>query len=158
MIAAATSSSTPMPIWILRRGQPATMPAPSQAPTTDAAIIEISVVTSTSTTAMKMNASAKVGTAWPMFIVPGISSSETTPVSLYSDVVGANEPMPSVSRKSVTAPIASPSGRGTASAMRAFARRAAITQATTKKAESSASARRRSALAWRLDSFKRGPL
>ncbi len=36
---AATSSATPMPIWMARAGKRATMPAPNQAPTTAAAII-----------------------------------------------------------------------------------------------------------------------
>ena len=37
--AAAASSARPMPIWTRRRGQPATTPAPSHAPATEAAII-----------------------------------------------------------------------------------------------------------------------
>ena len=36
-----------MPTWTFRFGQPATTPAPSQAPSTAAAIIEKSVSTST---------------------------------------------------------------------------------------------------------------
>jgi hypothetical protein len=41
-----------MPIWTLRFGQPATMPAPSQAPATAAPIIEMRVTTSTGIAAM----------------------------------------------------------------------------------------------------------
>ncbi len=54
-----------------------------------------------------MNAWANVGTMCPTFNVPGMFASSTTPFSLYSDVVVANDPTPSVSKKSVTAPIAS---------------------------------------------------
>ena len=43
MKTAAASSATPMPIWTLRFGHLATTPAPSHAPSTAAAIIEISV-------------------------------------------------------------------------------------------------------------------
>ena len=46
-----------MPIWIFLRGHFETTPAPSHAPTTDAVTINVSVVTSTSTTAIKINAS-----------------------------------------------------------------------------------------------------
>ena len=61
---------------------------------------------------MKMNACASVGSVWPTFSVPGIRSSRTRPLSLKIAVVGANEPMPSVSKKFVTKPIASSSGDG----------------------------------------------
>src|SRR5437763_12513486 len=54
-----------------------------------------------------MNACASVGTMWPTFKVPGMSASSTTCFNLYSDVVVANDPTPSVSKKSVSAPIAS---------------------------------------------------
>ena len=50
-----------MPICTFRRDQPATTPAPSHAPATDAAIIPTSVVISTSTIAMKMKACTIVG-------------------------------------------------------------------------------------------------
>src|SRR6478609_2229894 len=53
-----------------------------------------------------MNACASVGTMWPTFNVPGMFASSTTFFSLYIDVVVANDPTPSVSKKSVTAPIA----------------------------------------------------
>ena len=49
---AAASSAKPIPICTLRFDQPATMPAPSHAPATAAAIIEMSVTTSTGITAM----------------------------------------------------------------------------------------------------------
>ena len=49
---AAASSAKPIPSCTFRFDQPATMPAPSQAPATAAAIIEISVTTSTGITAM----------------------------------------------------------------------------------------------------------
>jgi len=52
-----------------------------------------------------MMAWAKVGTAWPTLSVPGIFSSGTTRPSLYIEVVVANEPTPSMSKKSVTKPI-----------------------------------------------------
>ena len=67
----------------------------------------MSVVMSTSTIAMKMNAWAIVGRACPTLSVPGIFSSGTRRLSLNMDVVGANEPMPSVSKKLVRKPIAS---------------------------------------------------
>ncbi len=104
---AAASSASPIPICTRRRGQEATTPAPSQAPATEAAIMPISVVMSTSTMAMKMKACTIVGSAWPTFNVPGIFSSGTRPFSLNIDVVGANEPMPSVSKKLVRNPMES---------------------------------------------------
>ena len=45
-----------------------------------------------------MNAWANVGIAWPTFSVPGMSSSSTARPSLYSDVVVANDPTPSMSK------------------------------------------------------------
>ncbi len=51
---AAASSARPIPTWTLRLGHEATTPAPSQAPATEAAIMPIRVVISTSTIAMKM--------------------------------------------------------------------------------------------------------
>ncbi len=53
---------------------------------------------------MKMNACTTTGIAWPMLRVPGIFSSGTMRRSLKTDVVGANDPIPSVSKKFVTAP------------------------------------------------------
>ena len=49
---AATSSAAPIPICTFRRGQPATSPAPSQAPSMEATIIITRVVMSTCTMAM----------------------------------------------------------------------------------------------------------
>ena len=82
------------------------MPAPSQAPSTAAPTSSTSVFVSTATMAMKMSASAMVGGVWPTLSVPGISRSGTMRRSLKNDVVGANEPMPSVSKKFVTKPTA----------------------------------------------------
>jgi hypothetical protein len=82
MIPAATNSSTPIPIWIRRRGQWDTYPAPSQEPATAAPIISTSVDISTLTRAMLMNACANVGIAWPTFSVPGMCASSTTCPSL----------------------------------------------------------------------------
>jgi hypothetical protein len=65
---------------------------------------------------MKTNACAIVGREWPTFSVPGICSSSTIRFSLKIEVVGANEPMPSVSKKFVTKPSAiAPSATKTAS-------------------------------------------
>ena len=49
---AAASRAQPMPIWTLRRGRPATTPAPSQAPRTEAPIMPRSVGISTFTIAI----------------------------------------------------------------------------------------------------------
>ena len=105
MSAAATSSAIPMPSCTRRRDHVATRPAPSHAPTTAAPIISASVRVSTSTMAMKTSACATDGSAWPTFSVPGMSRSGTSPRNRKSDVVGANEPTPSVSKKSVSAPM-----------------------------------------------------
>ena len=82
-----------------------TTPAPSQAPSTAAAIIEKSVSTSTGMTDMKMNAWATVGSVCPAFSVPGITRSGTILKNLNIAVVVANDPMPSASKKLVTPPI-----------------------------------------------------
>ena len=71
-----------------------------------AAIIETSVAGPTLTTPMKISPCATVGSVWPTFSVPGIVSSGTTRRNLNAAVVGANEPMPRVSKKFVTKPIA----------------------------------------------------
>ena len=55
---------------------------------------------------MKMKAWMTTGGVCPSIIVPGISSSGTTCLSLNSEVVGANDPIPSVSKKFVTKPTA----------------------------------------------------
>jgi hypothetical protein len=53
-----------------------------------------------------MNACATVGSVWPTFSVPGMMRSGTIFRSLNTAVVVANDPMPSASRKFVTAPSA----------------------------------------------------
>src|SRR5713226_6323197 len=53
-----------------------------------------------------MNACAMVGSVWPTLSVPGMSFTGTMVRSLYTAVVVANEPMPSVSKNAVTKPIA----------------------------------------------------
>src|SRR5262249_31208692 len=53
-----------------------------------------------------MKACAIVGSVCPTFSVPGISFTGTRLRSLYTVVVVANEPMPSVSRNAVTKPMA----------------------------------------------------
>ncbi|NJN05967.1 MAG: hypothetical protein HC814_05780 [Rhodobacteraceae bacterium] len=92
------SSAAPIPIWMFRRGQCATTPAPTHAPTTDAAISQPIVSGSTCTSAMKKNACRIVGGVWPTFMVPGIRSSGTSRKMRNSAVVGANDPIPSVSK------------------------------------------------------------
>ena len=59
-----------------------------------------------------MNACASVGSVWPTFNVPGMLASSTTRPNLNSDVVVANEPIPSVSKKSVTTPMTICTGFG----------------------------------------------
>src|SRR5258708_34225450 len=59
-----------------------------------------------------MNACPTVGSACPTFSVPGMIRSGTIPKNRNSDVVVANDPMPSVSKKLVTAPTPSESGVG----------------------------------------------
>ncbi len=51
-----------------------------------------------------MRAWASVGSVCPTFSVPGIFSSGTIRHRRNADVVGANEPIPSVSKKLVTNP------------------------------------------------------
>jgi hypothetical protein len=53
-----------------------------------------------------MNACAIVGSVCPAFNVPGISRSGTIFLSRNTAVVVANDPIPSASRKLVTAPSA----------------------------------------------------
>src|SRR5579885_2988839 len=104
--AAATRSAIPMPRRTRRRLHPATALAPSQAPTTAAAIMSTSVRGSTSTMAMKTSACTTDGSAWPTLSVPGSRRSGTRWKARKSAVVGANDPTPSVSKKFVTAPMA----------------------------------------------------
>ena len=107
MMVAARSNAEPMPSCTALRGRPATMPAPSHAPAQAAAISKARVVKSTSTICVKMIAWVTVGTTWPTLSVPGINSSGTIFQARNIAVVGANEPMPSVSKKFVTAPMKS---------------------------------------------------
>ena len=103
---AAMSSATPMNSWIVRRGSRLTRPAPSQAPAVALATMQASSTGSTVTAVTNSTVSRKADAVCPTLSVPGISSSAGLPRNLNSAVVGANEPMPSVSRKSVTSPIA----------------------------------------------------
>ena len=59
-----------------------------------------------------MKAWAIVASAWPTLSVPGISFTGTMFAQLVGRVVVANEPMPSVSKKAVTKPMADCSGVG----------------------------------------------
>ncbi len=127
----AISNAIPMVTWIARRGKRATTPAPSQAP---AAALPTAVTNSRGSTRMavtKINASASAEGVCPTLSVPGISSSGTIRVNLYIAVVGANEPIPKVSKKSVTNPMTSSSsvGRRTV-ALRRAAMMAPMTKAT----------------------------
>ena len=83
---------------------------------------------------IKIAASTTVGRAWPTLSVPGIRSSGTKRSSLNNEVVVANEPMPSVSKKFVTKPIAMPipaaTGSGNAGRWRGIARTSATITAT----------------------------
>jgi hypothetical protein len=90
---------------MVRRGKRETIPTPNQAPAAEARIIALNVAKSTLTIAMKITASAVLGKAWPAFNVPGTSSSGIRRSSLKIVVVGAKEPIPSVSKKSVAKPI-----------------------------------------------------
>ena len=110
---AATSSAIPIPIWTRRRDQPATMPAPNHAPRIAAPIKDTSVNISTCTMAMNRKASRMVGGVWPTFRVPGIFSSGTSRKNLKMAVVGANDPIPRVSKKLVMQPMASSAREGT---------------------------------------------
>ena len=59
-----------------------------------------------------MNACVIVGSVCPTFSVPGIRRSGTILKNLNMAVVGANDPMPSVSKKLVTKPMPSCAGFG----------------------------------------------
>ena len=112
MKSAARRRATPMPIWTPRRGSLDTTPAPSQPPAMVETMMESSVTDSTGTTAMKMRAWATTGSECPTIMVPGICSSGTRRSILNAVVVGANDPMPRVSKKFVTKPITSRRGDG----------------------------------------------
>src|SRR5437016_5317426 len=111
---AATSRATPMNSWIVRRGSRLTSPAPSQAPAAALPTMQASSTGSTATAVTNSTVSRKAEELCPTLSVPGISSSAGAPRNLNSAVVGANEPMPSVSRKSVTTPIAMSASRALA--------------------------------------------
>ena len=64
------------------------------------------VAVSTSTTVMKIRAWTMVGIVCPTFSVPGICRSSTAFHARKSAVVVANDPIPRVSKKFVTNPIA----------------------------------------------------
>ena len=61
---------------------------------------------------LEENTWATTGSEWPTIIVPGICSSGTRRSILNAVVVGANDPMPRVSKKFVTKPITSRMGEG----------------------------------------------
>ena len=109
---AAPSSANPIPICTKRRGHRETMPAPSHAPSTAAAIIEKSVRMSTGMSDVKMKACATVGSVWPALSVPGMTRSGTSFRNLNAAVLVANDPMPSASKKFVPAPIPIMTGVG----------------------------------------------
>ena len=95
-----------------RTGRRTTSGAPSVAPTTAAAMHAASRIGSTRTRLMKISACAIVGSAWPLFNVAGRKLSGISLRNFSQAVVGANEPMPSVSKKFVTAPSAIASALG----------------------------------------------
>jgi len=96
----------------------ATIGAPSSPPISKAIMQPTSSTGSTSTPSKirKITACAMVGSEWPTSIVCGISRSGTSLRNLNQAVVGAKEPMPSVSKKLVSAPSTrlSPVGRAAA--------------------------------------------
>ena len=59
-----------------------------------------------------MNACTTVGSVWPALSVPGITRSGTIRSARKSAVVVANDPIPSVSKKLVTAPTPTCAGVG----------------------------------------------
>ena len=79
---AAVSNATPMQIWIARRGNRPTTPAPSHAPMVALATMVASSTGSTATTVVKMSVSTNAAALWPTLSVPGISSSGGLPRSL----------------------------------------------------------------------------
>ncbi len=109
---AARSRAMPMPIWIARRGMRETTPPPIQAPATAVAMRRMSVVTSTSMTAMPMKACVAVGRQCPTLSVPGMSSSRTSLRRRKYVVEVAKLPMPSASKKFAKNPTAIRSASG----------------------------------------------
>jgi hypothetical protein len=120
--AAAIRSAVLMLTCTRRRGRRETTPAPNQAPSTEAAIMLMSVTGSTVTAAMKMRASVRVGRACPTFSVPESAHRARAGRGLKAAVVGANPPMPSVSKKSVTKPGSTSGARGAPDALLALRR------------------------------------
>src|SRR5262245_35990847 len=112
MNAAPTSSATPIPIWMGRRGRRDTTWPPNHPPSVPMGTNSAKVNGSTATATMNAKASNATGTDDPTFSVPGISSSRTIPVSLKMAVVGAKLPMPSVSKNRVTKPTRAGTGAG----------------------------------------------
>ena len=93
-----------MATWTARRDSRATMPAPNHAPTAAISTMLASRSGSTSTEVMKISACMITPAIVPTISVPGISSSGTRRNSLKIAVVGAKEPMPSVSPNSIKKP------------------------------------------------------
>ena len=102
-----------MPYRMRCLGSRETTPDPNQAPSAEAATIEMRVTGATGTRLMKTNADSTDSIVWPTLSVPGISSSGTRRIARKIAVVVANDPMPSVSKNTVTKPVASsvPDGR-----------------------------------------------
>jgi len=78
-----------------------------QAPSAEATTIEMRVTGTTGTRLMKTNADSTDSIVWPTLSVPGISSSGTRRIARKIAVVVANDPIPSVSKNTVTNPVAS---------------------------------------------------
>src|SRR6516165_6859180 len=131
-----------------RRGIRLTTPAPSHAPAVAVATMHTSSAGCTVTAVTNSKVSRKAAAFSPTFRVPGINSSAGLPRNLNSAVVGANEPIPSVSRKVVVQPMAM-SGRS--GRPRRRWRRAAQIQPMTKAILTSTSASRSPALAALID-------
>src|SRR6516225_6342008 len=131
-----------------RRGMRLTTPAPSHAPAVAVATMHTSSTGCTVTAVTNSRVSRKAAALSPTFSVPGINSSAGLPRNLNSAVVGANEPIPSVSRKVVRQPMAM-SGRS--GRPRRRWRRAAQTQPMTKAILTRTSASRSPALAALVD-------
>ena len=103
----------PMPICICRRGQPATMPAPNHAPATAAPIMPNQGRNLDGDDRDEDEGLGDRGQGVRRrSSVPGIGRSGTRPCNLKMVVVGAKEPIPSVSKKLVTKPIASWNAEG----------------------------------------------
>ena len=106
MMPAATNSSTPMPIWIAP-ARPARHEAGAQPRARDRGADHQHQRRHLDLDDGDEDERLRRRSGWcgRRSASPGCASSSTTWPSLYSDVVVANEPIPSVSKKSVTAPI-----------------------------------------------------